>query len=130
VRSNSAWGDNQSEDHAQDLTQFLRSPLFYAAAVVVVGVVFVIGSLDSEDWIEVGPIPSVQEEGSVRLDEGVTVYWNEGAPYGVRRERGAIRCLPARLDGHLVFVSPEASEVVLAPTEPADCRSVVPEEQP
>ena len=89
MRNNSVWGasDTRQENQPQDLVQLLRSPLFYAAAVVVVVVWMIISALSNENWIEAGPIPVVQEQRVVYLEEeGIFVFWNDGDPYGVMEE--------------------------------------------
>lgn len=89
MRNNSVWGasDTRQENQPQDLVQLLRSPLFYAAAVVVVVVWMIVSALSNENWIDAGPIPVLQEKRVVYLEEeGIFVFWNDGDPYGVSEE--------------------------------------------
>jgi hypothetical protein len=156
VRSNSAWGASE-EKQPQDLASLLRSPLFFGAAVVIVAVVWVIGALNAEKWVEVAPIAVLQEEDVLYLeDEGIFVLWNEGDPYGIHEDAGSgdgpvvyctessvflasdgrvfdrtgrptesgegLAVLPARMDGHVVFVDadPSNGERSSEPTGEAD----------
>ena len=89
MRNNSVWGasDTRQENQNPDLVELLRSPLFYAVAVVVVVVWMIISALSNENWIDAGPIPVVQEKGVVYLaEEGIFVFWNDRDPYGVFEE--------------------------------------------
>jgi hypothetical protein len=89
VRSNSAWGVSE-EKQPQDLVSLLRSPLFFGAAVAIVAVAWVASALDAENWVEVAPVPVLQQEKALYLEEeGVFVLWNEGDPYGVHEDVGS-----------------------------------------
>jgi hypothetical protein len=96
VRNTSAWGASGSEED-NDLASYLRSPHIVGAAVVLVAIFWVASALNTKNLVEVGPIPVLQEREVVYLDdEGIFVFWNDGAPYGLfeEPERGgrAIYC--------------------------------------
>jgi hypothetical protein len=110
-------------------------------------------ALNSEGWVEVGPIPVLQEQAVAYVDdEGIFVFWNDGEPYGILENitnegTAAVYCaaddlflgpggevfasdgdaiegsddgllvLPAKTDGHLVFVNADASEGERRPSE-------------
>jgi hypothetical protein len=59
-----------------------------------------VSALNTERWVEAAPIPVLQEQDVVYLeDEGVFVLWNDGDPFGIHEEVRAgdtvVYCAPS-----------------------------------